>query len=72
MRYDRDMIILVLSSENDTEKVFTNSIQDQAGNRFKGFFCPKFYHPLQLFSQTRASIIFFHSGMNIYTSLIYQ
>ena len=63
-------IVLVLLSENDTVKVFTNSIQDQAGNKSRGSFCPKFYHPSQLFFQTLASITFFHSRIS--TSLIYQ
>ena len=64
------MIVVVLFRENDTGKVFTNNIQDQAGNKSKGSFCPKFYHPSQLFLQTLASINFFHSRMS--TSLIYQ
>ena len=53
------MIIVVLFTENDTEKVFTNDSQDQAGNKSKGNFCPKFYHPSQLFWQTLGSINFF-------------
>ena len=63
------MIVVVLFSENDTGKVFTNNIQDQAGNKSKGSFCPKFYHPSQLFLQTLASVTF-HSRISL--SLIYQ
>ena len=64
------MIAVVLFSENDPGKVFTNNIQDQAGNKSKGSSCPKFYHPSQQFLKTLASLTFFHSIM--FTSLIYQ
>ena len=53
------MIVVVLFSENDPGKVFTNNIQDQAGNKSKDTFYPKFYHPSQLFLQTLASVTFF-------------
>ena len=60
MRYGR-VIVVVLFSENDTGKVFTNNIQDQAGNKFKGSFCPKFYHLPQHH--------FFFGVLFIYTNL---